>query len=184
MMAIASEITSLTIVYSTVYWDTDQKIIKAPRHWPLCGEFTGTGEFPAQRASYAEKFSIWWRHHGSHKSDNITTAKHNTTQSCACLVHILYIPWWICGGVQRRSHLCCGWCELQGNKYISHLFFQYQCPIHTVETLYNTINFCWNTHKRHSIARPKGRGMECLLWVQRTTYCVDLSIWSSIKYLL
>ena len=54
----------------------------------------------------------------------------------------------------------------------------------TVETLYNTINFCWSTHKRHSIARPKGRGMECLLWVQRTTYCVDLSIWSSIKYLL
>ena len=36
---------------------------KAPRHWPLCGEFTGTGEFPAQRASYAENVSIWWRHH-------------------------------------------------------------------------------------------------------------------------
>ena len=39
--------------------------IKAPRHWPLCGEFTGTGEFPAQRASNAEIFSIWWRHHVS-----------------------------------------------------------------------------------------------------------------------
>ena len=37
--------------------------IKAPRHWPLCGEFTGTGEFPAQRASYAEYVSIWWGHH-------------------------------------------------------------------------------------------------------------------------
>ena len=37
--------------------------IKAPRHWPLCGEFTGTGEFPAQMASYAENASIWWRHH-------------------------------------------------------------------------------------------------------------------------
>ena len=37
--------------------------IKAPRHWPLCEEFTGTGEFPAQRASYAENVSIWWRHH-------------------------------------------------------------------------------------------------------------------------
>ena len=36
---------------------------KAPCHWPLCGEFTGNGEFPAQRASYVEKFSIWWRHH-------------------------------------------------------------------------------------------------------------------------
>ena len=33
--------------------------IKAPRHWPLCGEFTGTGEFPAQRDSYAENVSIW-----------------------------------------------------------------------------------------------------------------------------
>ena len=37
--------------------------IKAPRHWPLCWEFTGTGEFPAQRASNAENVSIWWRHH-------------------------------------------------------------------------------------------------------------------------
>ena len=54
----------------------------------------------------------------------------------------------------------------------------------TVETLYNTVNFCWSTHKRHSIACPKGRGMECLLWVQRATYCVDLSKLSSIKYLL
>ena len=36
------------------------------------------------------------------------------------------------------------------------------------------VNFCWSTHKRHSIARPKGRGMGCLLWVQRATYCVDL----------
>ena len=37
--------------------------INAPRHWPLCGEFTGTGEFPAQMASNAENVSIWWRHH-------------------------------------------------------------------------------------------------------------------------
>ena len=54
----------------------------------------------------------------------------------------------------------------------------------TVETLYNTVNFCWSTHKGHSIARPKGRGMGCLLWVQRATYCVDLSKLSFIKYLL
>ena len=37
--------------------------IKAPRHWPLCGEVTGTGEFPTQRASNVENVSIWWRHH-------------------------------------------------------------------------------------------------------------------------
>ena len=27
------------------------------------GNSPGTGEFPAQRASYAENVSIWWRHH-------------------------------------------------------------------------------------------------------------------------
>ena len=39
--------------------------IKAPRRWPLCGEFTGDRwiEFPAQMASNAENASIWWRHH-------------------------------------------------------------------------------------------------------------------------
>ena len=40
---------------------------KATRHWPLWGEFTGTGEFPAQMASNAENVPIWWRHHGTEK---------------------------------------------------------------------------------------------------------------------
>ena len=35
--------------------------LKALRHWPLCGEFTG--KFPAQMASNAKNVSIWWRHH-------------------------------------------------------------------------------------------------------------------------
>ena len=62
MDTIASQITSLTIVYWTVYSDTQIKQnIKAPRHWPVCGEFTG--EFPAQMAINAENVSIWWRHH-------------------------------------------------------------------------------------------------------------------------
>ena len=30
-----------------------------------CGEFTGAGEFPAQRASNAENVSVSWRHHGT-----------------------------------------------------------------------------------------------------------------------
>ena len=36
--------------------------IKAPRHWPLWGEFTGDRWIPAQRANNAENVSIWWRH--------------------------------------------------------------------------------------------------------------------------
>ena len=41
MGAMASQITSLTIVYSTVYSGADQRKHQAPRRWPLCGEFTG-----------------------------------------------------------------------------------------------------------------------------------------------
>ena len=37
--------------------------IKALRHWPSCGEFTGDREFPSQMASNAENASIGWRHH-------------------------------------------------------------------------------------------------------------------------
>ena len=54
MGAIGSQITSLTIVYSTVYSDADQRKIKAPRHWPLCGYSPGTGEYPAQKVSNVE----------------------------------------------------------------------------------------------------------------------------------
>ena len=64
MGTVAPQMTSLTIVYSTVIQAQMIENIKALRHWPLCGEFTGTGEFPAQRASNAENVSIWWRHHG------------------------------------------------------------------------------------------------------------------------
>ena len=65
MGTIASQITSLTIVYWTVYLDADQK---KPSKLCVAGLCTGkspeTGEFPAQMASNAENVSIWWRHHG------------------------------------------------------------------------------------------------------------------------
>ena len=67
MRAMASQIISLTVVYQTQIKEN----IKAPRHWPLRGEFTGTGEFPAQRASNAESVSIWWRHEWNY---NVVTA--------------------------------------------------------------------------------------------------------------
>ena len=62
MGTIASQIPSLTIVYWTVYSGADTK---APRHWPLCGQFTGSSEFPAQMASNTKNVSIWWSHHGN-----------------------------------------------------------------------------------------------------------------------
>ena len=63
MTTVAYQITSLTSVYSTVYSDADQRKQQSSASLGFVWEFTGTGEFPAQRASYAENVSIWWRHH-------------------------------------------------------------------------------------------------------------------------
>ena len=41
MDTMASQITSLAIVYSTVSLGADQRKKKAPSQWPLCGKFTG-----------------------------------------------------------------------------------------------------------------------------------------------
>ena len=61
----ASQITSLMILYSTFYSDADQikENIKYPRHWLLLGEFTGHRCMDLTKASNAENVSIWWRHH-------------------------------------------------------------------------------------------------------------------------
>ena len=56
MAAMASQITSLAIVYSTVYSDADQRNIKAPRHWPLCREFTGDRWIPRTNGQLREKW--------------------------------------------------------------------------------------------------------------------------------
>ena len=64
MNAMASQITSLTIVYSTVYSGIGKKKKTKLRVTVLCaGNSPVTGEFPAQRVSNAENVSIWWRLH-------------------------------------------------------------------------------------------------------------------------
>ena len=60
MGAMASQITSLTIVYSTVYSDADQSKHQSSASLAFV---RWTGEFPAEMASNAENVSIWWRHH-------------------------------------------------------------------------------------------------------------------------
>ena len=64
MGAMASQITSLTTVYSTVYSGVDQRKHQSSPVTGLCaGNSPVPGELPAQMASNAENVSIWWRHH-------------------------------------------------------------------------------------------------------------------------
>ena len=64
MAAMASQITSLIIVYSTVYSGADQRKHQSSVSLAICaGNSLVPGEFPAQMASNAKDVSIWWRHH-------------------------------------------------------------------------------------------------------------------------
>ena len=54
MKAMASQITGISTVCSTVCSGVHQRNIKPSRHWPLWGEFTVTGGFPSQMASKEE----------------------------------------------------------------------------------------------------------------------------------
>ena len=64
MNAMASQITGVSIVRSTVCSGADKKKTSKRRVTGLCeGNPPVTGGFPSQRASNAENVSIWWRHH-------------------------------------------------------------------------------------------------------------------------
>ena len=78
MGAIASQITSFTIVYSTVHSDVDQR-----KH--QSSALPGTGEFPAQMASNAENVSISWRHHVTMRSADMATYRHSNRCIWKCL---------------------------------------------------------------------------------------------------
>ena len=84
--AIASLITSLTSVYSTIHVRRRSKKTSKLRVTGLCaGNSPETGEFPAQMASNAKNVSIWWRHHAYSRGlsiyiflNNLFTPKHIT----------------------------------------------------------------------------------------------------------
>ena len=63
MSATTSQITSLAIVYLTVYSRRGSKKTSKLRFTGLCaGNSPVNGEFPTQKAGVAENVSIWWRH--------------------------------------------------------------------------------------------------------------------------
>ena len=69
MNMMASQITSLTIVYWTVYSGADQTKKQSSASLAFVWGAV-TGEFPAQRVSNAENVPIWWRHYDLIRSAN------------------------------------------------------------------------------------------------------------------
>ena len=68
MSTTASQITSITIVYSFICSRRRSKKTSKFSVTGLCvGNSPVTDEFPTQRASNAENVSIWWRHHAPYR---------------------------------------------------------------------------------------------------------------------
>ena len=83
MSTMASQITSLTIVYLTLNSRHRSKKTSKLRVTGLfAGNSTATGDFATQKASNTENVSIWWRHHAAKQF------KANTTHA-----HVLWDNW-------------------------------------------------------------------------------------------
>ena len=66
MNAVASQITGLKIVNSTICSGADQRKHKSSTSLAFVRVIHHVnGDFPAQRASNSENVSIWWHHHES-----------------------------------------------------------------------------------------------------------------------
>ena len=90
MSAMASQITSLVIVYPTVYSGADQR-----KHQSLASLASLTGEFPAQRANNAENVPMWWRHHAARDTWKI----YLTSQS----VLLLLVAWQVLTNISTQT---------------------------------------------------------------------------------
>ena len=152
MGTIASQITSLTIVYSR------SKKTPKLRLTGLCaGNSPGTGEFPAQMASYAENISIWWRHHGHDIHENIYLQAWFTIL-CWCGHMVSIAP------SLEEEHLMMGK-PLQiicSTSVFMEPLEMYDIFQHTIRCRYNAVNCFTGIHKRHPKASPLGRGVGCL----------------------
>ena len=163
----ASQITSLAIVYSTVYSRRKSKKTSKIRVTGLCAGISPvTGEIPAQRASNAENVSIWWRHHWLCRHERVIeisimhwpNSQWRDTYSRTFYEYILF-HWvtqlvnWVVGWLRD------GWMALLSNCWVSwdihvdtcafYCIYNYTCT-HT-HTRYVLIVKVIPRHKRHII---------------------------------
>ena len=140
MGAMTSQITSLTIVYSTVYSRRRSKKTSKLRVTGLCeGNSSVTNEFPTQRTSNTENVSIWWRHHEMSRSARFCFNFHDQCRSYEYspinLIHKYHnapVPYpAMPQSEQKCAHFCFEWCIMGCGTGVLGIFeiglFQGQC---------------------------------------------------------
>ena len=112
MGAIASQITSLTTVYSTVYSGADQR-----KHQSSLAFVREITESPAQRASSAENVAIWWHNHVSVHLKNAGVNK--MSNNVIVYKHLNYFYFWL--------NVCC-WYRVNSQQVFT-IFFIMKVPL-------------------------------------------------------
>ena len=115
MTTMASQITSLTVVYPTVYSDADQRKHQSSASLAFVWGIHRDRWIPRTKASYAENVSIWWRHHVIDIYSSIQSPKtfnrslYHAHDHVRCLALIIYFQ--LHAGL--LSH--CSWLWVNGN---------------------------------------------------------------------
>ena len=100
--AMMSQITSLMIVYSTVYLGADHRRHQSSASLAFVwGIHRWQANSPHKKYSYAENVSIWWRHHGKSTLTHLNLGSMSLT--------ILFNPKWNLMHISPSSHCNCNW---------------------------------------------------------------------------
>ena len=118
MTTMACQITSLTVVYSTVYSDADQSKHQSSASLTFVWGIHRDRWIPLQRASYAENVSIWWRHHVQQNLCNKFNSRRDTYNLVGdkwpfCSAAVCW-----CGGIDCFSIFCAFWSHSLGTNFI------------------------------------------------------------------
>ena len=98
--AMASRITH---IYSTVCSGTDQRIHQSYATGLSEGNLPVIGEFPSQRASNAECFSIWWGHHVVQERNITSWYSHQTHSVWLSMLWLSPVSAWLMISQDLRS---------------------------------------------------------------------------------
>ena len=140
MSVMASQITNLVIVHSTVYSGADQRKHQSSASLAFVWEIH---RWPAQRASNAEIISIWWRHH-------VSACHHCTLSFALLLLHCLVLPYAI-----KLWAFYTSWISSHISKYIQwddFVFQSHPMPL-TVRFRVSSLHFVswWRVIKQNQI---------------------------------
>ena len=179
MGAIASQITSLTIVHSTVYSDADQIKHQSSASLAFVREFTGTGEFPAQMASNAENVSIWWRHNVDGRvfgrynwmwHENINRATDIETHGIHYNSNIVKAPYQL-----PKSHVYL---------FLHNIaIYMYTIPVRSIIIIYHCVELTWGSVVWYMLALLCGTIILVLIPIQPSVTLFSLEV-LKLKYLI